>query len=336
MSEKKRDAEFDALMAAVGGTNDDFNDSASGFLDTGFKPLNKVLSGSFSGGIPKGRIIEMFGPSSSGKTALSTQLMIEAQRQGGIAIFLDHERTFDPRLAQRMGLKTEAPYFIYKKPKTWEESNTMAMKAAEAIRKNKLIPKEAPILIVFDSVAAMIPKSVFDKGIDEYNMNDTTALARVTSTTLKAVNQVVEELDMTALYLNQIRTKPGVMFGDPLTTPGGGAMEFFATIRISLSRKQNKKDGKVVGQTVKAKIVKNKLTMPFQEASWYFEFDETGFATFDVIGSSILYLLQEKKIEKSGNYIVWDGKKMYTSKLVEYIQSTEGEYEKLMSLFDEL
>lgn len=330
----KKDSTFDSLMSVLGGSNDDFNDSASGFLDTGFKPLNKALSGKFDGGIPRGRIIEMFGPSSSGKTAMSTQLMIETQRQGGIAIFLDHERTFDPFLAKRMGLNVEAPYFIYKKPKTWEESNTMAMKAAEVIRKNKLIPKEAPILVVFDSVAAMIPQSVFAKGIDEYNMNDTTALARVTSTTLKAVNQVVEELNMTALYLNQIRTKPGVMFGDPTTTPGGGAMEFFATIRISLSRKQNKKDGKLLGQTVTAKIVKNKLTMPFQEAKWYFEFDETGFATFDVVGSSLLYLIDNGLIEKSGNYIVWDGKKYYATKLTEHIKSTEGEYEKLMALFD--
>lgn len=201
-------AEADALLKAIGAN--DVNQGVSNWLDTGYEPLNEIISGDSKGGVPYGRIVEIYGPPSSGKTALATKLMCEAQKAGGVAIFLDHERTFEVELAKSMGLNGDFPYFIYKRPKTWEESNNIAMKTAEVIREKRLIAPEAPIIAVFDSVAAMIPQSVFEKGIDQYTMNDTTALARVASTTLKAINAFTADLNVCTVYLNQVRMKPGV------------------------------------------------------------------------------------------------------------------------------
>jgi recombination protein RecA len=259
--------------------------------------------------------------------------MIETQKQGGIPIFMDHEQTFDSKLAERMGLDLSPNKFIYRKPKTWEESNTLAMQMAERIRSKSYIDDEAPILAVFDSVAAMIPQSVFEKGIDQYNMNDTTALARVTSTTLKAVNQYVGKFNMTALYLNQIRTKPGVMFGDPTGTPGGQAMEFFATIRISLSKKAIKDGDEFVGQIITAKTVKNKLTRPQQKVQWILKFNENDVAEFDAVASSLQYLKEKGMIDSSGAYYVWGGKKLHLGKLANLIRKNPEELEKMNALF---
>ena len=160
--------------------------SVTNFIDTGYPPLNKIMSGRYDGGLPYGRIVECYGVSSAGKTALATQWMVQAQKLGGIAIFIDWERSFDVELAKSFGLNDERPYWIYSRPETWESGNIVAAKACSLIRDSKLIDPEAPILVVFDSVASAVPQSVADKEIDEYTMNDTTALARVASTTLKA------------------------------------------------------------------------------------------------------------------------------------------------------
>ena len=221
-----------ALMSAIG--DNDENQGVSGWLDTGYGPLNEIMSGSDKGGIPYGRIVEIYGPPSSGKTALATKLMCEAQKAGGIAIFLDHERTFEVELAKSMGLNGDFPNFIYKRPKTWEESNNIAMKTAEVIRAKRLIEPEAPIIAVFDSVAAMIPQSVFEKGIDQYTMNDTTALARVASTTLKAINAFTADLNVCTVYLNQVRTKPGVVYGDPTCLRGDVMIPFVDGTAMSI------------------------------------------------------------------------------------------------------
>lgn len=326
-----------ALMGAIGGNDEE--QAVSHFLDTGFPPLNKIISGRYDGGAPYGRIVEMFGPSSSGKTAIATMLMIAAQKAGGVALFMDHEGSFDVGMAKRMGLNDEFPYWIYKRPQTWEASNTTAMKACEAIRSSKAIPESAPIIVVFDSVAAMIPKSVFEKGIDEYTMNDTTALARVTSTTLKAVNQFTGNLNATMLYLNQIRTKPGVVYGDPTGTPGGAALEFYATTRLALGRTKlmEVEDGKKVmsGQQIKIKTVKNKLTRPFQEVPLAMFFDEVGGAQFDFIGGMLDALCDSGTLVKSGAWIEWtDGKKYQRSVLLKKLNEEDG-YNALRAMFSD-
>lgn len=202
------------------------NQAVSQFINTGFPPLNKIMSGRYDGGLPFGRMVEIFGESSCGKTALATQWMVEAQRMGGVAGFIDWERSFDVHLAEGFGLNTKRPYWIYHKPKTWEEGNMIAGKAARLIRASKAIPEDAPILFAFDSIAAALPKSVADKELDELSMNDTTALARVTSTTLKSMAHFCEETNATFLYLNQMRLKPGVVYGDPRCLRGDTMIPF--------------------------------------------------------------------------------------------------------------
>lgn len=311
-----------ALEKAIG-SNEEVQE-VTNWLDSGYPPLNKIISGSYDGGLPYGRIVEMFGPPSSGKTALATQFMIAAQKAGGVAIFMDHENSFDVSLAVDMGLNIDFPFWIYKRPETWEESNMIAMKAAQTIRESKAIPDDAPIIAVFDSVAAMIPKSVFEKGIDEYSMNDTTALARVSSTTLKAINQITSKMNVTVLYLNQIRTKPGIAYGDPTTTPGGVAFEFYASVRIALGKKRimEEHDGEkeMVGQQMSIKTTKNKVSRPFQEVSLNLRFKDGGGAFFDLTTGMLDHLIEVGVITAAGPRITWtDGKSYFKKALVEKI-----------------
>ena len=306
------------------------------FIDTGFPPLNKIMSGRYDGGLPFGRMVEMFGESSTGKTALATQWMVKAQQMGGCAGFIDWERSFDVSLAEGFGLTTERPYWMYAKPKTWEEGNVTAAKACKIIRESKVIKPDAPILWVFDSIASALPKSQAEKEIDEYTMNDTTALARVTSTTLKAMAQHCEEYNATFLYLNQMRLKPGVVYGDPRTTPGGKAMEFYATARLALGRQKIMElvDGskEFIGQNVSIQCVKSKMTKPFQETSIRMSFDELGAAQFDTITSLLDYLIAEKLIAYSKPRVTWiDGKQYFAKALAEKIRA-DGSYAELVKM----
>lgn len=300
------------------------NQAVTSFIDTGYPPLNHTISGRYDGGLPFGRLIEMFGESSTGKTALATSWMVKAQQMGGVAGFIDWERSFDVRLAEGFGLTTDRPYWIYAKPKTWEEGNMVATKACKLIRQSKAIPEDAPILFVFDSIAAALPKSMAEKEIDEYSMNDTTALARVTSTTLKAQAHYAEEFNATFLYLNQIRLKPGVVYGDPRTTPGGKAMEYYSTVRMALGRQkimeQRDGDKEFVGQNITIQCVKSKLTKPFKECALRMSFDELGAANFDTTISMIEFLVDKKVLASSGPRITWiDGKSYFKKALAEKI-----------------
>lgn len=298
------------------------------FIDTGYPPLNKIISGRFDGGLPCGRLVETYGVSSSGKTALATQWMVQAQKMGGVAIFIDWERSFDVDLAKGFGLNDERPYWFYVQPSTWEAGNIFAARACQLIRKNEIIPADAPILCVFDSIASAVPQSMIEKGIDEYTMNDTTALARVASTTLKTMAHHASDFNATFLYLNQIRTKPGVAYGSPITTSGGVAMEFYATVRMELSRKkltENKEGSKqFVGQTINVKCTKSKLTRPFQECSLDMVYDDLGVARFDAVGSTLGYLIDQKKIPMSGSRVMWEGKSYWKKDLAKKIAEEGG------------
>ena len=191
------------------------------WINTGLPPLNYCLSGHYDRGYALGRLYEMFGPSSSGKTLCATKAMIAAQEQGGCAIFIDYEQSFDLSLAMELGMTDEAPYFIYVAPRTWEEGNQKAIELAAAIRESEVIAGTAPIMIVQDSIAAAVPASQVAKGHDfnALNMNDTTALARVTSTTLKSIKAYATDLQFTCLFLNQIRVSPGVCLRGDVKIP---------------------------------------------------------------------------------------------------------------------
>ena len=317
-----------ALDDAIG--DNDEAQAVTSFIDTGYEPLNMAMSGRPDGGIPQGRLTEVFGESSTGKTAMATDWMVTAQEMGGVAIFQDWERSFDVGLAQGFGLNTERPYWIYKRPKTWEEGNVFTGRAVKAIREAGIIAPDAPIIAVHDSIAAAIPSSMLydSKGnvreMDTYNMNDTTALARVTSTTLKTMAQIAGEYNATFVYLNQMRLKPGVVYGDPRTTPGGKAMEFYATVRLAIGREKitegKGKDAEFAGQRIGIQVVKSKLTKPFQTAKLRLMYDENDVAFFDTILSCLEFLTENKGSSTAGSYIEWvDGSKSYPKALAKKI-----------------
>lgn len=327
----------DELEKAIG-ANDE-STQVSLWLDTGFPPLNYILSGRYDGGLPSARVIEIFGPPSAGKTAISTEVMKAAQKAGGVAAFFDHERSYDEGLGEYYGLSLDPSKWVFKKPRSFEEAIVTAIKLGRVIRGKKYIPDDAPIVCVFDSLASMVPMSKLAKEIDELNMNDNTALARVTSAVFPAFVQFLEELNMTAIFLNQVRTKLNVKFGDPTTTPGGDAPKFYASVRLKLSASaigDPKNPGNRLGQRVTANTVKNKVNRPFQTVEWDFLFLEPkegkGSGKFDIIGSTLDYMKKHNLIETNGNFLVWEGKSIYRSALVKKIED-EGLKDQLFALF---
>jgi len=299
-----------------------------GWLSTGCPQFNEILSGDYNGGFAYGRLYEIFGPSGSGKTVIANNAMIEAQRAGGFAILVDFERAFMLDLAVQLGLDESRLVTI--RPKTWEEGMTKMMQVAERMREKSMVPIDAPIVLVVDSIASATPKSVMEKDLTELTMNDTTALARATSAALKVVAARADMGNFTGIFLNQIREKPGVMFGDPTTTPGGKAMEYYSSGRLSLSRKQLTKtvNGKksVIGAHITAKCVKSKHTRPFRTTSLDFlaPDDRHPADWFDIAGSLIDHLLDIDKLDKSGTMIVWEGKKYQRGSLSKMLDNEAG------------
>lgn len=319
-----------ALAGAIGGNDEE--STVSQYLDTGYCEMNYALSSKWDGGFPVARIIELSGPPSAGKTALATRAMAAAQQMGGIAGFKDHERSFSTTLAPRLGLDPTPGRFIFKKPRTFEESVSMFGLAARTIREKDLIDKKAPICWVFDSLASMVPQSaLFDskgkeKSAEDRNMNDNTALARATSAHMPALAMFAEEYNVSLIFLNQIRTKLGVMYGDPRTTPGGDAPKFYASVRAMLGASQikDKKTGEVLGSLVKANIIKNKVSRPFLTAEWRFMFNPDGTGRFDAERSTIEFMLREKMIsEVRSGYLEWDGKQYTREQLARHIETNK-------------
>lgn len=312
------------------------------WLDMGYAPLNELISGDPTRAFESGRLYEIAGPSSSGKTLLATAAMIAAQRMGGIAIFIDWEMAFNPVFAQQMGCIIDKPYLYHIKAETWESGNTVAFKIAEQFRSQKVIPDTAPIVIVFDSIAAAVPKSMLydskgnKRGIDEYTMNDTTALARITSTTLKSVAQYATQFNVCALYLNQIRTKPGVVYGDPTVTPGGVAMEFYASTRIFTGSKKIM-EAAAGGKEFKGRLIgletkKNKLTRPFQSIDLRLMYGDDGLAYFDYITGYIEELVAVKALDEKSGRVSWEGKTYFKGQLAKKI-AEEGKLPVLVGMY---
>lgn len=289
------------------------------FVDSGYAPLNKRMSGSYTDGYPQGRIIEMFGPSMCGKTALATLAMKAAVDDGGFAMFHDHERSFDIGLARDgIGLDVESGRFVHIKPDTIEESFMRAMNTATKIREKNLIPEDKPIICVFDSLAAMVPQSKMSKELDAMTMADSLALAKATSTILPVLKIRCEKDNICAIILNQIRENPGQMMGDNTRTPGGKAPAFYADVRIKLRatpmREGDVKTGKVrpdLGSNVFAQIIKTKLTAPFQQAGWQFKFMPDGSGYFDIMSGLIEEACSVGIMEKAGSYIKFNGENKY-------------------------
>lgn len=305
---------WDDMNKAVGVSG--ITEDKIAYMDSGIPPLNKITSGRFDGGFPSGKMIEIYGESSSGKTLIATNLMIAAQKAGGAAVFIDFERSFNPKFAAKNGLNVKEG-FVYHKPRHWEEGNSKIIELAQYIRKNKLIPEDAPIIAVFDSVAAAPAKSTVEKGLDELNMNDTTALARVSSTTLKSIKQLVDDFNVTVLYINQVRDDIGVMYGPKTKTPGGKSIPFFMDARFETKRKMIFNDKKEqVGQEITVKNIKSKFCRPFQQFTIPVMFGEHGEMVFDVVAATVDFAVDRGIIKGSGARIEWGGKNLYKSQVI--------------------
>lgn len=334
----------DEMQKAFGSANKTKAQTAK-FFSTGYPPLDKIISGSYEGGIPQGQIVEIHGASGSGKTFLATEIMKSAQAQGGCAMFVDFERRFKIEFAERRGLKSTMPEFVYTSPPTWEAGNATAIKWAEMIRNSGEYDSGTPIVCVVDSIAAAIPQSVlidknksgeaaYDRAKSlETNMADMTSLARATSQTLKIIAHYAKELNLTMVYLNQIREKPGVIYGPNETTPGGRSLEFYCDVRLQLT-KSMEKDGKdVVGQNVTAKTVKNAVTRPLQTVSWLLSFEDDGATVLDRESSIVQHLVGEKKIESpSKGWLELNGRKMRKSELIELAKGDSAIYQQLLKM----
>ena len=207
------------------------------------------------GGIPKGRVIEIFGPESSGKTTLALHIIAEAQKRGGIAVFIDAEHALDPKYAEKIGVDTENLYI------SQPDYGEQALEIAES-----LIASNAVDVIVVDSVAALVPKDELEGEIGEAHVGKQ---ARLMSQALRKLKGMAHKANTAIIFINQLREKIGVMFGNPETTPGGRALKFFADMRLDVRRIGDVKDsGEKTGSRIRVKVVKNKLAPPFQEAEF--------------------------------------------------------------------
>ena len=221
-------------------------------IPTGCLPLDLALG---VGGIPRGRIVELYGNESSGKTTLGLHIIAEAQKMGGIAAFIDAEHALDPRYAQNLGVKIED--LLISQPNNGEE----ALEITES-----LIRSNAIDLVVLDSVAALVPKAELEGEMGDSHVG---LQARLMSQAMRKLSGAISSSKTSAVFINQIREKIGVMFGNPETTPGGRALKFYSSIRIEIRRSQTIKDGsEVIGSHARAKIVKNKVAPPFKQAEF--------------------------------------------------------------------
>jgi len=328
-------AKLAAAMEKAGGANADVT-GVQGWLDTGYMPLNHAISGDYHGGAPHGRIMEIFGPESCGKTWLATMLMIACQKAGGVAGFHDHERSFIPAIGEALGLDTSPGRWFFKKPITFEESWSTFIKTTTAIRDAKVIDPTAPLVWVFDSLAQMVPAAKLAKDVTDLNMNDTTMLSRVCSAVLPGVAMVAERNNVTVIILNQIRQKPGVAYGSPDYAPGGKTRDHACSVRIQLgaSRLMKEEGGEkvMIGQEVKAVIIKNKVSRPFAVAKWRFLFGEDGVGRFAVAESLIDFAVAKKLLEVAGSRVIWtDGVSYFKSVLARKLEA-EGRVGELEAL----
>ena len=236
------------------------------------------------GGIPKGRVVEIYGPESSGKTTLTLHMIAEVQKRGGLAAFIDAEHALDPEYAKRIGVKLED--LLISQPDNGEQ----ALDICETlVRSNGLD------LIVIDSVAALTPRNEIEGEMGDSHMG---LQARLMSQALRKLTAIISKTSTTVIFINQIRMKIGVMFGNPETTTGGNALKFYASVRIEVRRNAQIKNGdKIIGNRVKAKIVKNKVAAPFKVAEFDIMYNEGISASGDLLDTGVAIGV----IEKNGN-----------------------------------
>ena len=263
-------------------------------------PVNVIPTGSISidaalgvGGLPRGRVIEIYGPESGGKTTLTLHVIAEAQKLGGQAAFIDAEHALDPSYARKLGVDVDN--LLVSQPDNGEQ----ALEIAEA-----LIRSNAVDVVVVDSVAALVPRAELEGDMGDPQMG---LQARLMSQALRKLTAIVSKSKTCLIFINQIREKIGVMFGNPETTTGGRALKFYSSIRVDIRRIQSIKEGdRVVGSRTRAKVVKNKVAAPFREAEFDIIYGEGVSREGDLLDVGVA----KNILEKSGTWISYKGERL--------------------------
>lgn len=260
-------------------------------ISTGSLGLDLALG---VGGLPKGRIIEIFGPESSGKTTLTLHAIAESQKKGGIAAFIDAEHAFDRHYAERLGVDVEN--LIISQPDNGEQALEIA---------DNLIRSGAIDIVVIDSVAALTPKSEIEGEMGDSKMG---LHARLMSQALRKLTSTISKTNCTVIFINQLREKIGVMFGNPETTTGGNALKFYASVRLDIRRATQIKDsnGEITGNRTRVKVVKNKVAPPFKST----EFDIMYGTGISKVGEIIDLGVELEIVKKSGSWFSYKDSKL--------------------------
>jgi recombination protein RecA len=291
--------------------NDDSLKVTCGVISTGSLALNHALG---IGGLPEGRIVEIYGPESSGKTTLTLQTIAEAQKMGKVCAFIDAEHALDPIYAQKLGVNVKE--LIISQPDTGEQ----ALDIVDALSNSSAVD-----VIVIDSVAALTPKAELEGEMTDANVG---LQARMMSKALRKITGTVKKNKILCIFINQIRMKIGVMFGSPETTTGGNALKFYASIRLDIRRTGSTKKGdEVVGNDTKIKVVKNKMAPPFREAKTQIMFGEG----MDIYGELIDFAVDQKIVDKAGSWFSYNGDKIGQGK-----ENVKNYLKENTAIFDEL
>lgn len=245
------------------------------------------------GGIPRGRIVEIYGPESSGKTTLTLNVIARIQAVGGVAAFIDAEHALDPQYAQKIGVKVDD--LLISQP----DSGEQALQIAEM-----LVRSNAVDLIIVDSVAALVPRAEIEGEMGQSQMG---LQARLMSQAMRKLTAIINKSKTCIIFINQLREKIGVMFGNPETTPGGKALKFYASMRMDIRRIASLKKGEeIIGNRVRVKIVKNKVAAPFRQAEFDILFSEGISRSSNILELGVLYQV----IEKSGTWLAYNNEKL--------------------------